>query len=130
MSRDKQKLLEKKYNFKSDYIKDFKIFRNEIIKKEIEQLIDRYGMSKEVSFLGEIKQNGIVDIMQKHHIFLTTKIYDPCSNTIIEAMSCGLPVIFHNSGGNLELVSDAGWGFGKKSKNLKKIRLTCIFTTT
>ncbi len=35
MSRDKQKILEKKYNFKSDYIEDFKVFRNEIIKKEI-----------------------------------------------------------------------------------------------
>ena len=35
MSRDKQKILEKKYNFKSDYMEDFKVFRNEIIKKEI-----------------------------------------------------------------------------------------------
>ena len=35
MSKDKQKILEKKYNFKSDYIEDFKVFRNEIIKKEI-----------------------------------------------------------------------------------------------
>ena len=35
MSKEKQKILEKKYNFKSDYIEDFKVFRNEIIKKEI-----------------------------------------------------------------------------------------------
>ena len=35
MSKEKQKLLEKKYNFKSDYIKDFKIFKDEITKKKI-----------------------------------------------------------------------------------------------
>jgi len=35
MSKEKQKLLEKKYNFKSDYIKDFKSFKDEITKKKI-----------------------------------------------------------------------------------------------
>jgi MoaA/NifB/PqqE/SkfB family radical SAM enzyme len=35
MSKEKQKLLEKKYNLKSDYIKDFKIFKDEITKKKI-----------------------------------------------------------------------------------------------
>ena len=34
MSKEKQKLLEKKYNFKSDYIKDFKSFKDEITKKK------------------------------------------------------------------------------------------------
>lgn len=93
------------------------------IKKEIEQLITHYRMNEEVSLLGEVKQNRIVGIMQKSHILLTTKIYDPCSNTIIEAMSCGLPIVFHNSGGNYELVKNAGWGFGKKNKNIEKIKV-------
>ena len=35
MKTNKQKELEKKYNFKGNYIKDFKIFRNEIIQKKI-----------------------------------------------------------------------------------------------
>jgi len=35
MSKEKQKLLEKKYNFSSDYIEDFKVFKDEIIKKKI-----------------------------------------------------------------------------------------------
>ena len=35
MSSDKQKELEKKYNFKSNYIEDFKNFREEIINKKI-----------------------------------------------------------------------------------------------
>ena len=94
------------------------------VRKEINQLITNYNMDQQISFLGEVNQNKIVEIMQQHKIFLTTKIYDPCSNTIIEAMSCGLPVIFHNSGGNQELVSNAGWGFGKKTKNIEKINIS------
>tara|TARA_B110000305_G_scaffold241241_1_gene314545 strand:+ start:2727 stop:3860 length:1134 start_codon:yes stop_codon:yes gene_type:complete len=35
MKTNKQKELEKKYNFKGNYIKDFKIFRDEIIQKKI-----------------------------------------------------------------------------------------------
>jgi glycosyltransferase involved in cell wall biosynthesis len=94
------------------------------IKKELEQLINQYKMNEQVSILGEVEQNNIVGIMQKHHMLLTTKIYDPCSNTIIEAMSCGLPVVFHNSGGNYELVKNAGWSFGKKNKNIEKIEVS------
>ena len=35
MKINKQEELEKKYNFKGSYIKDFKIFREEIIQKKI-----------------------------------------------------------------------------------------------
>ena len=84
-------------------------------------LISKYKMKRDIFFLGKINQNKLVEIMQKHMIFLTTKIHDPCSNAIIEAMACGLPVIFHNSGGNIELVDKAGWGFGKKQKSIKEI---------
>ena len=35
MSDEKEQKLKEKYNFKSDYIKDFKNFREEIIQKKI-----------------------------------------------------------------------------------------------
>ena len=39
------------------------------------------------------------------------KYKDPCPNTVIEAMSCGLPVLYSNSGGLPEIVSqDCGIG--------------------
>ena len=38
-------------------------------------------------------------------------------------MACGLPIIFHNSGGNYELVNDAGWGFGKKQRSISKVTI-------
>ena len=90
-------------------------------KNKVVKLIKEYGMNEEICFLGKINQNKIVRIMQKHMIFLTTKLHDPCSNAVIEAMACGLPIIFHNSGGNFELVNEAGWGFGKKQRSISKV---------
>ncbi len=94
---------------------------DEYSKNTVDKVIRKYGMNKEICFLGGINQNKIVKIMQKNMIFLTTKIHDPCSNAVIEAMACGLPIIFHNSGGNFELVNDAGWGFGKKQRSISTV---------
>ena len=32
----------------------------------------------------------------------------PCANVIVEAMACGLPVIYRDSGGNRELAGEYG----------------------
>ena len=34
------------------------------------------------------------------------KYKDPCPNSVIEAMSCGLPILYSNSGGLPELVNN------------------------
>ncbi len=94
---------------------------DKILKSRALELIHKYKMKDQIYFFGKTSQEKIVKLMQKHLIFLTTKLNDPCSNAIIEAMSCGLPVIFHNSGGNLELVRNAGWGFGKKNTTIDEI---------
>ncbi|MDQ2982069.1 MAG: glycosyltransferase, partial [Actinomycetota bacterium] len=40
-----------------------------------------------------------------------TKVKDPCPSAVIEAMACGLPVVYPASGGTVELVGDqAGVG--------------------
>jgi glycosyltransferase involved in cell wall biosynthesis len=45
------------------------------------------------------------------HILLHTKYNDPCPNLVIEALSCGLPVVYSASGGTPELV-DSTSGVG------------------
>jgi glycosyltransferase involved in cell wall biosynthesis len=42
---------------------------------------------------------------------LHTKVKDPCPTLVIEALACGLPVVYPASGGTVELVGDeAGAG--------------------
>jgi glycosyltransferase involved in cell wall biosynthesis len=54
---------------------------------------------------------GLADLMRKHDIYITASKNDPCSNSLIEALSCGLPAIYLQSGGHPEIVKQAGAGF-------------------
>ncbi len=49
--------------------------------------------------------------LKKSDIFITASRHDPCSNALAEALSCGLPVIYLNSGGHSELAKNAGLPF-------------------
>jgi glycosyltransferase involved in cell wall biosynthesis len=58
-------------------------------------------------------QAGVSEVMRDCDVLLHLSKYEACSNVIIEALSCGLPVIFDDSGGNREVVGDAGLPFTK-----------------
>ena len=64
-----------------------------------------------IDFKGEYSQEEAISLMQQSHILLHTKYNDPCPRLIVEAMSCGLPIVYSKSGGVPELVGeDAGVG--------------------
>jgi glycosyltransferase involved in cell wall biosynthesis len=73
------------------------------------------GISDNVQFLGCYKQQGAPDILRKAHILLHTKYNDPCPGLVIEAMACGLPVVYSASGGVPELVGQSA-GIGVPAK--------------
>lgn len=64
---------------------------------------------------------NLSNILRQHDIYLTASIADPCSNSLLEALACGLPAIYLKSGGHLELVKDAGVGFLLKEEVLDAI---------
>jgi glycosyltransferase involved in cell wall biosynthesis len=53
----------------------------------------------------------LADRLRASDIYLTASRNDPCSNALVEALSCGLPAIFANSGGHPELAGMGGLGF-------------------
>lgn len=53
----------------------------------------------------------LADLMREQDIYITASKNDPCSNSLIEALSCGLPAIHLQSGGHPEIVKQAGAGF-------------------
>lgn len=42
------------------------------------------------------------------HIYLAASVDDPCSNALLEALHCGLPVVARASGGHSELIGASG----------------------
>ncbi|MFA7301088.1 MAG: glycosyltransferase [Candidatus Shapirobacteria bacterium] len=52
-------------------------------------------------------------LVHQHHIYLTASKNDPCSNSLIEALHCGLPAIALNDGGHPEIVQKKGLLFSR-----------------
>jgi glycosyltransferase involved in cell wall biosynthesis len=50
----------------------------------------------------------LAEQLRIHDIFFTASRDDPCSNAVVEALACGLPVVALNSGGHPELVRTGG----------------------
>lgn len=47
-------------------------------------------------------------LLKQHDIFITASQKDPCSNSLIEALHCGLPAIALNDGGHPEIIGKSG----------------------
>ncbi len=55
-----------------------------------------------------LSENKIAQLLRHQDAFVHVAFNDPSSNAIIEALACGLPVLYRDSGGNSELVRDCG----------------------
>jgi glycosyltransferase involved in cell wall biosynthesis len=76
-----------------------------------EQLVSELSIGGRVDFVGRYDQRQAPEIIRRAHLLLHTKVNDPCPSAVIEAMACGLPVVYPKSGGTVELVGDeAGIG--------------------
>jgi glycosyltransferase involved in cell wall biosynthesis len=75
------------------------------------RLITELHLEPFVDFLGPYKRTEAPAVFQQGDIYLHTKYIDPCPSVVIEAMACGLPVVYSKSGGTVELVGEeAGAG--------------------
>ncbi len=80
---------------------------------EVRSLARNLGITDRLNIVGPYSQEDAPRLFQEHHILLHTKYNDPCPRLVVEAMSCGLPVVYSASGGVPELVGDEG-GIGCK----------------
>jgi glycosyltransferase involved in cell wall biosynthesis len=77
----------------------------------VEPLLDELGLRDRVELVGRYAQRDAPDLLRRAHLLVHTKVKDPCPSAVIEAMACGLPVVYPASGGTVELVgAEAGIG--------------------
>lgn len=81
---------------------------------------DRYEMTfigqsrirfKNIHMIPAVNSYKLAELLREHDIYITASKHDPCSNSLIEALACGLPAIYLQSGGHPEIVNQAGAGF-------------------
>jgi len=63
----------------------------------------------------------LAKIMKEHDIYITASRHDPCSNSLIEALSCGLPAVYLESGGHPEIAGSGGEGFRENQEAIEAI---------
>ena len=76
-----------------------------------ERLIDELGLGDAVELVGRYPQREAPALLRRAHVYLHPKVNDPCPSAVIEAIACGVPVVYAGSGGTVELVGEeAGTG--------------------
>ena len=69
-------------------------------------LLAELGLGGAVELVGRFAQRDGPQLLRRAHVYLHPKVNDPCPSAVIEAMACGLPVVYAASGGTVELVGD------------------------
>jgi glycosyltransferase involved in cell wall biosynthesis len=81
--------------------------------KDVISYAKSLGIEPFVVLSGPYKQEEAPDILRSCDILLHTKYNDPCPRLVVEAMSCGLPVVYSATGGVPEQVGGRA-GIGVK----------------
>jgi glycosyltransferase involved in cell wall biosynthesis len=63
-----------------------------------------------------LPSNELAEELRRHDVFLTATEHDAYSNALVEALSCGLPAIYLKSGGSVEAVKGAGFGYDDREE--------------
>ena len=89
------------------------------------------------TYISPIEDEKICEILSSQDVYLTASKEEAGANHVLEAMACGLPVIYHESGGSInEYVGNRGFSFSSNdnlvnaieeiSNNFKKYKNTCL----
>jgi sugar transferase (PEP-CTERM/EpsH1 system associated) len=73
-----------------------------IVVPKLKDLVSKADAQSGVWFTGQ--RNDICDLMNKMDVFILPSLAEGIPNTALEAMSCGLPYIATNVGGNADLM--------------------------
>ena len=64
-----------------------------------------------ISVVGPLDSSALAALLRTQDLYVAPSWDDPCSNALLEALACGLPAAYRDSGGHPELVGEAGLPF-------------------
>jgi sugar transferase (PEP-CTERM/EpsH1 system associated) len=77
--------------------------------EKLKTLSEKLNIQDKVIFSGD--REDVYPLYQCMDVYVLPSIAEGISNTILEAMACGLPIVASNVGGNHELIDDGKTGF-------------------
>jgi glycosyltransferase involved in cell wall biosynthesis len=92
------------------------------LKKEVQ----RMDLQDKIVFLGYIDKNMLVQTYQNATIQVVPSHYEGLPTVILEGMSCGLPLVATDIGGNNEVISSGSNGFLVPPKSPKVLAETIL----
>jgi glycosyltransferase involved in cell wall biosynthesis len=79
--------------------------------KSLQARVMKMGFQKRIIFLGYVDRNRIVKLYQNATLLIQSSYHEGFSNVILEAMSCGLPVVANDIAANRNAISSGFNGF-------------------
>jgi glycosyltransferase involved in cell wall biosynthesis len=76
------------------------------LKSELVEMSKKLGIDDVVIFIGKVKQERVVEVLNQSHVFVTVSLSDGNSLSLIEAMACGAYPIATNIPANKEWIKD------------------------
>lgn len=66
--------------------------------KSSEELIEKLNLKDYISILGKIPNEELHKYFHNHHVYVNTTLYESFGSAILEAASCGIPIVSTNVG--------------------------------
>jgi glycosyltransferase involved in cell wall biosynthesis len=80
-------------------------------KEDLEAMVKDVDLEKNVTFIGRVPREETISYYQEADVFVMASLNEGMSNAMLEALSCGLPIITTKTGGAEELVKEGSNGF-------------------
>lgn len=76
-----------------------------ILESSLKNLVKKLRITQRVKFLGRIDHNQLPKFYRQAKLFVLPSLSESQSNSLLEALACGLPAVVTNIGGNPEIVN-------------------------
>ncbi len=92
----------------------------------LKKKIKKIGLQKRFIFLGQIEKDQMIKLYQNATLFILPSYREGLPTVLLEAMSCGLPIIATDVRGNRDLITNGKNGLLIPPKDPKKIAETIL----
>jgi glycosyltransferase involved in cell wall biosynthesis len=83
---------------------NFKLTGKGSLFEKLQKIVQESGYEDRFEFLGHVEKSKLIELYQNATIFVLPSHYEGLPTTLLEAMSCGLPVVATAVSGNLDVI--------------------------